>query len=126
MAEATFRHGAPTMVDYTPAAGAITEGQVVLLGSVTANTAGEGAVACIAHRPIANNELGALAVGGGVYDVVNLNNAANGKKVYWDDTNNKVTTVSTNNAVFGWIAASGGGGANSTAKAIHAPYHNVN
>lgn len=123
MAEATFRHGDPVFVDYTPSGGAITEGQVVLLGSVTANTSGTGAVAGVAHRPIANNAPGALAVGGGVYDVTNLNNAANGAKVYWDDTNNKVTTVSTNNAVFGWIVASGGGGANSTAKAVHAPYH---
>jgi hypothetical protein len=126
MAEATFRHGDPVMADYTPSGGNVTEGQVVLLGSVTANTAGEGAVAGIAHRPITNSTLGALAVGGGVYDVVNLNNAANGKKVYWDDTNNKVTTVSTNNAVFGYIVANGGGGANSTARAMHAPYHNVN
>jgi hypothetical protein len=126
MAEATFRHGDPVMADYTPTGGNVTEGQVVLLGSVTANTAGEGAVAGIAHRPITNSTLGALAVGGGVYDVVNLNNAANGKKVYWDDTNNKVTTVSTNNAVFGYIVANGGGGANSTARAMHAPYHNVN
>lgn len=123
MAEATFRHGDPVMVDYTPSSGAVTEGQVVVLGSVTANTSGTGAVAAVAHRPIANNALGALAVGGGVYDVVNLNNAATGAKVYWDDSNNKVTTVSTNNAVFGWIVASGGGGANSTAKAMHAPYH---
>jgi hypothetical protein len=126
MAEATFRHGDPVMEDYTPSGGNVTEGQVVLIGSVTANTAGEGAVAGIAHRPITNSTLGALAVGGGVYDVVNLNNAANGKKVYWDDTNNKVTTVSTNNAVFGFIVANGGGGANSTARAMHAPYHNVN
>jgi hypothetical protein len=126
MAEATFRHGDPVMADYTPSGGNVTEGQVVLIGSVTANTAGEGAVAGIAHRPITNSTLGALAVGGGVYDVVNLNNAANGKKVYWDDTNNKVTTVSTNNAVFGFIVENGGGGANSTARAFHAPYHNVN
>lgn len=126
MAEATFYHGDPVTVDYTPTGGAVTEGQVVVLGSVTANTAGEGAVAGVAHRPITNNTLGSLAVGGGVYAVTNLNNAANGKKVYWDDTNNKVTTVSTNNAVFGWIVASGGGGANSTAYALHAPYHNVN
>lgn len=123
MAEVTFRHGDPVMVDYTPSSGNVSEGQVVLLGSVTANTSGTGAVAAIAHTPITNNKLGALAVGGGVYDVVNLNNAANGAKVYWDDTNNKVTTTSTNNAVFGWIVASGGGGANSTAKAVHAPYH---
>lgn len=120
-AEVTFRHGNPVMVDYTPAAGAIAAGQVVVIGSVTANTAGTAAIAGIAHRPIANNELGALAIGGGVYDVTNLNNAADGAKVYWDDTNNKVTTVSTNNAKFGYIVKSGGGGANSTAKAIHDP-----
>lgn len=121
MAEATFRHGAPVMVDHTPSSGNISEGQVVLLGSVTANTAGTGAIAAVAHRPIINSTLGALAVGGGVYDVTNLNNAANGAKVYWDDSNNKVTTVSTNNAKFGYIVADGAGGANSTAKALHSP-----
>lgn len=122
MADAVFRHGDPVMVDYTPSGGNVAEGQVVLLGSVTANTAGAGAIASITHRSITNNVLGAVAVGGGVYDVVNLNNAAVGAKVYWEDTNNKVTTVSTNNAVFGFIVANGGGGANSTARALHKPY----
>lgn len=126
MPEVTYRHGDPVLVDYTPTSGNIAEGQVVLIGSVTANTSGTGAVAGIAHRPITNSTLGALAVGGGVYAVTNLNNAATGAKVYWDDSNNKVTTVSTNNAVFGWIVASGGGGANSTAYAMHHPYHNNN
>jgi hypothetical protein len=42
--------------------------------------------------------------------------------VFWDDSANKVTTVSTNNAQFGYIVAGGGGGANSTAKALHKPY----
>lgn len=126
MAEATFRHGDPVMVDYTPAAGNIAAGQVVLVGSVTANTSGTGAVAMIAHRDITNSTLGALATAGGVYDVTNLNNAATGAKVYWDDTNNKVTSVSTNNAVFGWIVAEGGGGANTTCKAFHNPFHNNN
>lgn len=123
MAEATFRHGDVEMMDYTPSGGNVAEGQVVVVGTVTANTAGTGAVTGIAHRPIVNNTLGALGLNGGFYDVVNLNNAANGAKVYWDDTNNKVTTVSTNNAVFGWIAENGGGGANSTARALHAPFH---
>ncbi len=125
MADSTFRHGDPVMVDYTPASGNIALGEVVVLGSVTANTSGTGAVAAVCHRPITNSTLGALAVGGGVYAMVNLNNAATGAKVYWDIQNNtrKVTTVSTNNAVFGWIAASGGGGANSTCYVSHAPYH---
>lgn len=122
MAEATLRHGDPVMIDYTPSAGNVSAGQVVLVGSVTANTAGTGALACVAHRDITNNVLGALAVGGGVYDVVNLNNAANGALVYWDDSANKVTTVSTNNAKFGYVVHGGGGGANTTAKAIHKPY----
>lgn len=123
MPEATFRNGDPVMTDYTPSSGNVAEGQVVVLGSVTANTSGTGAVVGIAHRPITNNTLGALAIGGGIYAVTNLNNAATGAKVYWDDSNNKVTTVSTNNAVFGWIVANGGGGANSTCYAVHAPYH---
>lgn len=122
MAETTFRHGSPVNVDYTPSSGNITEGQVVVVGSVTANTGGTGALAYIAHRPIANNALGALEAHGGIHDVVNLDNAANGAKVWWEDTNNKVTTTSTNNAQFGWIVAEGGGGANSTAKAFHWPY----
>ena len=121
MADTTFRHGAPVMIDYTPSSGNVSLGDVVLLGTVTANTAGTGALALIAHHDITNNTKGAMAIGGGVYDVVNLNNAANGAKVYWDDTNNKVTTVSTNNAQFGYVAYDGGGGANSTAKAFHDP-----
>ncbi len=122
MADATLRAGNPTKIDYTPSSGDVTEGQVVVVGTVTANTSGTGAFTAIAERPITNNTQGALAVGG-QWDVVNLNNAANGAKVYWDDANNKVTTVSTNNAVFGWIVQNGGGGANSTARALHNPFH---
>jgi hypothetical protein len=125
MADTTFRSGDPSTVAYTPSGGNVAEGEVVILGTVTANTSGTGAIAAIAQRPITNSTLGTLCVGDGVYDVVNLNNAANGAKVYWDIQNNtrKVTTVSTNNAVFGWIVKDGGGGANSTAKALHNPFH---
>lgn len=123
MADTTFRHGEPVMVDYTPSGGNVALGQVVLLGSVTANTAGTGAMAVIAHHAITNATQGAVAAGGGVYECVNLNNAAVGAKVYWEDTNNKVTTVSTNNAMFGFIVANGGGGANSTCRVLHKPYY---
>lgn len=128
MADATFRHGDPVNVDYTPSGGNVAEGEVVVLGSVTANTAGTGAVAGVAPVAITNSTLGALSVGGGVYAMVNLNNAATGAKVYWDITNNtrKVTSVSTNNAVFGWIVANGGGGANTTCYVHHAPFHGAN
>lgn len=116
MSDTTFRKGNPTYIDYTPAAGDVAAGQVVLIGNTTGLTCG------VAHLPITNNTLGALAVGQGIYDVVNLNNAANGAKVYWDDANNKVTTTSTNNALFGFVVADGGGGANSTCRALHIPY----
>lgn len=121
MADAVLRHGNPVHIDYTPSSGNVAEGQVVLVGSVTANTAGTGAIAGVAEHPITNSTLGALAIGDGVYDVVNLNNAANGALVYWEDTNNKVTTVSTNNAKFGYVVQNGGGGANSTCRVLHDP-----
>lgn len=116
MAEATFRHGNPMMVDYTPAAGNVAAGQVVLIGNTAGLTIG------VAHVPIVNAILGALSVGRGVYEVTNLNNAADGAKVYWDDSVNKVTTVSTNMALFGFIIPGWGGlGANSTTRAILSP-----
>ena len=116
MPEATFRHGDPVMVDYTPASGNIAAGQVVLAGNTT------GLTCLVNHVAILNNRKGAMAAGGGVYEVTNLNNAANYAKVWWDDTNNKVTTVSTNNALFGFIVSQGGGGANTACYAMHKPY----
>ncbi len=112
--EATFRHGDPTFMDYTPAAGNIAGGQVVLLGNTAGLTCG------IAHLPITNAVLGAIAVGGGIYDVVMLTNIAPYTKVYWDDTNNKVVSTSTNNATFGFLLA-GNTGANATVECLHVP-----
>jgi hypothetical protein len=116
MADTTFRSGTPRTVDYTPSSGNVAVGKVVLLGNTTGLTCG------VAHLAITNNTLGSLSVGGGVYDVVNLSNAANYAKVWWDNTNSKVTTTSTNNALFGFIVTNGGGGANTTAQAMHWPY----
>lgn len=116
MAEATFRHGNPVMVDYTPAAGNIAAGEVVLVGNLTGWTNG------IAHVDIANTVLGALAAGGGVYDVINLNNSLTGARVYWDTAVNKVTSVSTNMSTFGTIVANGGGGANTLCRVLHWPH----
>jgi hypothetical protein len=116
MAEATLRQGAPQFVDYTPAAGNITAGQVVLLGNLVGVSCG------IAHQDIANATLGALAVGGGVYDVIMLSNLANYALAYWDDTNNKLTSTSTNMAIFGVVVGGGAAGANATVQALHLPY----
>lgn len=82
--EAQFHHGDPLMVDHTPGT-AVSAGQVVVIGDAV----------LIAHRDIAANELGALASGGGaVYDVAKEAPLviADGVLIYWDDTNNRVTT----------------------------------
>jgi len=123
MAEVTFRSGSPRVIDYTPSSGNVAAGQVIQLTDNGSNTVEVGMSLGIAQVDIENNTKGSLAVGGGIYDVVNLNNAANYVIVYWDDTNNKVTTVSTNNAQFGAIVTGGGGGANSTAQALHVGFH---
>lgn len=115
MAEATFRHGDPVMVDYTPASGNIAAGEVITGGNLT------GLTCLIAHKDIENSILGAAAAGYGVYDVINLNNQANYAKTYWDTSVNKITSVSTNMIPFGVIVANGGGGANSTARVLHIP-----
>ena len=116
MAQVTFRHGNPIMVDYTPAAGNVAAGEVVLVGNLTGWTCG------VAHVDITNATLGALSAGGGVYSCVNLNNAADGAKVYWDKANDKVTTTSTNNATFGFVVSNGGGGANTNCDVLHQPH----
>lgn len=114
MPEATFRHGDPVYMDYTPIGGNVAAGQVVLLG----NSAG---LACgVAHRDIANNTPGALAIGEGVYEVTMGTNIAPYTKVYWDDANNKVSSTSTNNATFGYLLT-GNTGANTLVLAVHRP-----
>lgn len=112
--EATWRHGDPVMADFTPASGNVSAGQVVLLGNLAGISCG------IAHQDITNNTLGSLAVGGGVYDVTMLTNLAPWSLVYWDDTNNKVVSTSTNNAVFG-VLLTGNTGANTVVEAYHNP-----
>lgn len=111
-AEATFRHGKPTMIDYTPSSGNVTGGAVL----VQANT---GLGVLIAHDDIANNVRGAVSSGGGIYEVTSLTNSANNAKVYWDDTNNKVTTTAGANAEFGYVVRDGGGGVNTNCLVQH-------
>lgn len=113
MADTVKRSGSPTVVPYTPTGGNVAAGEVVVLL--------DGGLSCgIATLPITNNTLGALEVGGGVYDVTMLGNYAAFTKVWWDDTNNKVTTTSTNLALFGYLIE-GGTGANTVVKALHVP-----
>ena len=112
--EATLRHGDPIFMDYTPGAGNVAAGQVVVLGNTLGVTCG------IAHLDIANNILGALAIGMGIYDVTMLTNIAPYTTVFWDDTNNKV--VVTNTLIpFGFLLQ-GNTGANTVVRCLHYPY----
>lgn len=112
--EATFRHGDPLMIDYTPAAGNVAAGEVVVLGNTAGLTCG------VAHRDIVNGEKGALAVEGGVYHVKVASNYAAYSKVYWDNTNAVLTTTSTNMALFGYTVEAAAA-ANAVVEVLHNP-----
>lgn len=100
--QATLRSGNPQTINYTPSGGNVTEGDVVVLATVSANNTGQGMTLGIAQHAITNSTLGALAYGG-CWNVTAGGNLANWAKVYWDDTNNKVTGTSTNNSLFGYV-----------------------
>ena len=115
MATFTFRHGNPIMIDHT-AASDITAGDLVSLGNLAGITCG------VAHKDIADTELGAIAVGGGVYDVKVANtNVAVGDKLHYDSTLVALSDVSTNNSQFGF-AVEATTAVNTTVKVLHFPY----
>jgi predicted RecA/RadA family phage recombinase len=86
-----FKQGSPVMVDHTPGS-ALQGGDVLVVGDTP----------FIPHRDIAANVKGALAAYGGVYEcTAGAAIAAFGTKLYWDDTNNKVTPTASTHKVFG-------------------------
>jgi predicted RecA/RadA family phage recombinase len=89
---ATFRHGDPLMADYTPSGADVSAGDVVVLGAKTP---------AVCHRDIVDGELGALAMGGGVYRMTADAAITAGEAVYWDATNEKVTETASGNTLFG-------------------------
>ena len=105
---ATFKHGDPVMVDYT-AGSAITAGDVVDVGNSV----------FIAHSDIANGDLGALAAGGGVYEMTGDAAIAAGQKVYWDGTS-KVSETGTSSEHVG-VTVSACSGDGSTCNVLHQP-----
>lgn len=107
--EARFSHGEPLMVDYTPGS-AVSAGTVVVIGDAPR----------IAHQDIPANALGALAAFGGVYFVAADAAIAVGKKVYWNNSANKVTETASGNKAFGQtIDAAAADGA--VIRVIHQP-----
>jgi hypothetical protein len=119
--QATFKHGNPIFIPYTPTSGDIAAGDVIVLRAAATNTI-NGITTGIAHGDIANNVEGALAVGGGVYEATSLQNNADYIPVYWDDSVDKLTTTATNNGRIGFITGGGGAGANTAVEFLHVPY----
>lgn len=78
------------MMNYTPS-GAIAVGEVKAVNDILG----------ICHRPIADGELGALAISGGTYECTGDAVIAAGVHVYWDDSANKVTETIGSNKYFG-------------------------
>lgn len=92
MAQTTFFHGNPLMVDHTPSS-AVTAGDVVVVGVVP----------FVCHRDIAADKLGALAAGGGVYKGTSDGTLdTGGALVYWDDDNNKFSASAASSTHFGY------------------------
>jgi predicted RecA/RadA family phage recombinase len=111
LAVATFSHGDPVMVDYTPAT-AVDAGDIILFNSVPV----------IAHKDIAANTLGAVAISNGVYDIEKTAGEAlvRGAAVYYNDDTEKATREATSNFLLG-IAVEFAGSAATTVKVYHQP-----
>lgn len=108
---ATFRYGnVCAYVPYTPSGAGVVAGQVVLIGDTP----------LVAHRPIPDGELGALAGWGGVYKVSGDAAISAGKRVWWDNTNKKVTETAGSNKIFGTTVSSCSGD-DSTCDVMHMP-----
>jgi predicted RecA/RadA family phage recombinase len=98
--EVIFKQGTPLMVDHTPA-GTVLGGQPEVVGDVV----------LIPHRDLAASKQGALAGGGGIYEVIADAVIAAGVRVYWNASAGKVTETEGANKIFGWsVAAVSGDG----------------
>ncbi len=93
----TAKHIAPgDVIPHTPSS-AVAAGDVVVVGDVVA----------VATRPIAANELGALAVEG-IFEFPKFTNSGDdemtpGTKVYWDSNDEVITTTAGSFKVAGYV-----------------------
>lgn len=113
MGQADFRHGSPLMVDHTPSS-AVSAGDVVVQGEYT----------FVAHLDIAASAIGAVAAGGGVYEMTADADLAPGTKVFWDASAGKITVTvdSGNNKHFGFLPIdSDPNGDGDKVKVVHDP-----
>jgi hypothetical protein len=111
--DAMFKHGNPLMIDFSPPG-------FVAAGTVLSGVAG-GIATVVVHHDLEAGvvALGAVAAGGGVYEMVNGDNSPNFAKVGWDNATKKVSAAGT--AKFGYVVSLGGRGINSTCYVMHDP-----
>ena len=88
--QAQFDSGRPQMVDYTPG-NAVSAGDVVVIGDHV----------FVAHLDIAANAKGALAACGGIYKVTAGEAIAECKRVWWNNSTDKVVEAAAGNKFFG-------------------------
>lgn len=93
MADATYVHGTQDKIDYTPTS-ATDAGTVIVQGDLVG----------ITNLDIEADRLGALSISG-VWDITKDTSTAHtvGQKVYWDDTNKKLTTTASGNKRIGTV-----------------------
>jgi predicted RecA/RadA family phage recombinase len=90
MPQAQFVHEG-RQIDYTPGS-AVAAGDVIV----------QGEMVCVANKNIEANRQGALCIEGAFdFTALNTDVIAVGALVYWDDTNNRVTTTASGNKKIG-------------------------
>lgn len=93
MAEAVFLNGNPISIkNYTPGSDIAAQSVVVV-----------GDVPFVAHEAIASGVPGTLFAGNAIYRMTAGEAIATGKKVYWDNSANKVVETATGNKAFGYV-----------------------
>lgn len=94
MAKADFISGQYVAIDHTPSTN-YNAGDVIVAGNSV----------WITHRALTSGELGAVAVGNGIYSVDKISAASTGvtagAAVYWSNAAQGATAVSTSNAFIG-------------------------
>ena len=108
--EVVMRQGSSIMIDHTPA-GTVLGGQPEVIGDLV----------LIPHRDLAANVKGALAAGGGIYEVTGDAAIAAGKRVYWNASAGKVTQTEGSNKVIGYTIDAAIGANNEIGRIVHVP-----
>ena len=90
MAEAVYVHEG-VRIHYTPTAADVAEGQVVVIGELVG----------VATQPISKDAAGTVQIAGVFRFAKSTGDIAAGTKLYWDDTNNVVTSTAAGNKYIG-------------------------